>query len=685
MMNQNNNTLIWENTIEILIFGIIIIIPLFFYPYCKTVFIPPKTMIYELLIIVGLMFWGFKLVDQKKLKFLYSPLDPPIVSFILIIVLSLIWSENIFVSFNELLLFLAGPFFYFLLTNNIRTDKQINRIVWLMVGIGICFGVYGIFQYIGIDFSYWAGNVGRQKVFGLFGNVNYFAEYLIIPLSVSISLFFITKNKLIKTILLIGILTMGGSLLFTFTRGSYLGFAISLIIILFLFMNNRKKEFILENRKIFIFSLVLVIIVGCLFIVPNPLNKQGTAIYTVKNRLSLSVITTGSSALRRIAIWKFTALMIKDHPLIGSGIGTFRYNTLKYHRSLYPYGFADMAHNEYLQLWAELGLVGLATFIWVIITYFIFSFKILKTLKDNKYQQGIVIGLMGGITAILVDSLFGFPLHLPASISLFWLMLALTSIIGNTGKANAVIKQDKIDKDSKKNKVKKTEQNESYFSYLNQQKSKIFFKLGLYICIILITVFLGVTVFRPFMARVYRYYGLKEVENKNWDEAIKVSEQALKWNPYFGEAYYDIGMILKIKDFNGLAIDYFEKASKYVDLPELPQNFASVYMKAGKIEKAIPKLRQAIKYQADVKSMVPYYSELGNAYIKIGEWEQAELAFKKALSIDYEFVNAHYGLAGVYTKRGNEELATHELEKVIELSPDSTEAKMANILLKKIQ
>jgi len=149
---------------------------------------------------------------------------------------------------------------------------------------------------------------------------------------------------------------------------------------------------------------------------------------------------------RRIAIWKFTTLMIRDNPLLGSGLGTFEYNTLKYqakffeqgqNRTIYPYGFAQKAHNEYLQLWAELGIIGLSVFIWLMISYFNYGLKKLKSIKDE-YGQGIIIGLMGAVVAVLVDGIFGFPFHLPATIVLFWLVLGLTVVIS---KENNQIKE----------------------------------------------------------------------------------------------------------------------------------------------------------------------------------------------------------------------------------------------------
>ena len=665
----NHPSSIWTTAIEASIIALIILVPIVFYPRCITVFLPAKELFAEILILFALMFWWFRMINREEIKFISTSLNFPILSFIAICVLSLIWSNSFFVSLKELPLFLAGPLLYFIITNNISNEHQIRRILNVLLIVGSLFGIYGIFQYNGIDFSFWIRNIGRQQVFGLFGNVNYFAEYLIIPLPIAVSLFFATQNKLKKILLLIGIIVMGASLTATFTRGSYLGFGVSLIFMSFLFLISRGKNFIKKNRKIFIIILTVVIIITFLFIIPTPLNKSGTAIEKIKSRISISQLTQSSSIKRRIATWKFTVLMIKDHPLLGSGIGTYKYNTLKYqaeffkqgkNRSLYPHGFADKAHNEYLQLWAEMGIVGLGIFIWLIISYFSCGLKILKKIKDE-YKQGIVIGLMGAVVAVLVDGMFGFPLHLPATVILFWLVLALT------------VATIKIGADAEENNIVKKNSNPI---------SR--FKPLLYIVIILLTIFLCITITRPFIARVYWYYANIEIKNENWNEAIKIYEKGLKWDPYLGFIYYDIGKILQNKEFYSIAGEYLKKAEKYIDHPNLPLDFAIIYIKKGMLDKAAIKLKQAISYQSDEKSMFPLYAELGNTYLQLKRYKPAEIAFKNALEIDPDFANAHYGLAGVYLRLNQQDKALEELKKVIELAPDSQEAKHAQNIMQQI-
>jgi O-antigen ligase len=434
-----------------------------------------------------------------------------------------------------------------------------------------------------------------------------------------------------------------------------------------LFLLSRGKSFIKENKKLFIFLLIVIILAVSLFIIPTPLNKPGTAISQIKSRISVAYFIQDRSITRRIAIWKFTWMMIKDHPILGSGIGTYKYNTLRYqakffeqgdNRSIYPYGFADKAHNEYLQLWTELGTIGLAIFFWLVITYFIYGIRYLKREKD-KQKQGIMIGLMGAVVAFLVDSFFWFPLHLSSNLSLFWLFIGLTMVMGFEKNTGSVSK-------SKRNSIYK-------------------FQPVLYIMVILLAAFLCITVARPFIARTCWYSGFKEVEKENWEKATDIYEVALKWDPYEGGLYYDLGKIFMERGLYNTALKYFKESKKYFDLRGLPQNLAIIYIAKGETDNAITELQKAISYQLSEGTMPPLYSELGNAYLKLEKYEPAEVAFKDALKIDPNFVMAHYGLASTYLEQNKIEEGLVELKKVIELAPDSQEAKYARDAIQKIE
>jgi O-antigen ligase/lipoprotein NlpI len=659
-------------SIKIIILLLIVIIPTVFYLHCIDEYNPIKEATAGVLVVIGLMLWGLNVINQKNFHFVNHYLNLPILSFMIICLFSLIWSDSLTVSIKELPLFLMGPCLYFIIINNITYQKDIGQILTTMLIIGGLFGIYGIFQYFGIDFSFWEGNFGRQKVSGLFGNVNYFAEYLIILLPVAVTFFLSSSNKIFNIFLLLIIFTMGESLIFTFTRGSYLGFAISLIFMLLLFLKIQGKKFIYKKNKIIILIIeAVVIIVVALFIMANPIDESQINLSEFEERISIPKVSISSSFGRRIAIWKFTTLMIRDNPLLGSGLGTFEYNTLKYqakffeqgqNRTIYPYGFAEKAHNEYLQLWSELGIIGLSIFIWLVVSYFNYGIKMLQKTKDD-YRQGILIGLMGAVVAILVDSIFGFPFHLPASIILFWVVLGLTVVIA-TNKDNNQVKEN----------IKKKRKFNGGFS----------FELVLKIVIISFSIFLIITLIRPFMARVDWYYGTKELEKENWDGAINICSDAVKWDPWFGQGYYDIGYSLMRKGLFHESVKYFEMAQKYIDIPGLPNNLAAVYINTGQLDKGIVELKKAILYQKNEESMVPLFCTLGSLYNKQNKTELAEKSFKNALKIGPDFVNAHYGLAQTYYQQNRVEEMQEELQIVITLDPNSEEAKYSRDILQQI-
>jgi len=268
-----------------------------------------------------------------------------------------------------------------------------------------------------------------------------------------------------------------------------------------------------------------------------------------------------------------------------------------------------------------------------------------------------MIGLMGAVVAVLVDGLFGFPLHLPATIILLWLVIGLSVVI-----------EFKSDTTAKKINISR-------------------FKFYLYIVIIFLTIFLCAAIMRPFVARTYWYYGEKEIKNQNYDKAIEIYEKALKWDPYLGALYYDLGIIILQRDLDlyDTALEYFKESKKYCDFPGLPQNFAIIYLAKGDLDKAVDSLKQAVSYQRNIHTMPPLYNKLGNAYLRLEKYELAEMTFKNALKIDPDFFSSHYGLASAYLRQNKIDEGLIELKKVVKLVPDSQEAKYARDAIQQIE
>jgi tetratricopeptide (TPR) repeat protein len=142
------------------------------------------------------------------------------------------------------------------------------------------------------------------------------------------------------------------------------------------------------------------------------------------------------SANVRVQDWWIGYEMFKAHPLVGTGVGDYKREFLTYkaqflqtERGQYyneKVGYiqrAAQAHNEYVQLMSELGVLGLLA---LAFTLFVLIRGVWRRLRSASTPElgFLVLALFAGVVAFLSDSLFSFPLHLPAN------ALALTFLLG---------------------------------------------------------------------------------------------------------------------------------------------------------------------------------------------------------------------------------------------------------------
>jgi len=85
--NHSNSFL--TKAIEITVIALAVLVPIAFHPRCFTTFAPAKEFTFEALVIIGLMFWAIKMINREEIKLTPTPLNLPILSFIIICALSL--------------------------------------------------------------------------------------------------------------------------------------------------------------------------------------------------------------------------------------------------------------------------------------------------------------------------------------------------------------------------------------------------------------------------------------------------------------------------------------------------------------------------------------------------------------------------------------------------------------------
>lgn len=171
-------------------------------------------------------------------------------------------------------------------------------------------------------------------------------------------------------------------------------------------------------------SAVSMIILAILAFVPH--GNQRAALFIVVAALASLAILLFSAPLIlvsryeggltsevRLQIWRDTLRLIAHYPVFGCGLGTFVSAVQKY-RAAIPLALVDYAHNDYLQLLAELGAIGFAL---LMILAALMASAIFSSLRREPSRTGrlLLMACIASLSAIAVHSLVDFQFYIPAN------------------------------------------------------------------------------------------------------------------------------------------------------------------------------------------------------------------------------------------------------------------------------
>ena len=203
-----------------------------------------------------------------------------------------------------------------------------------------------------------------------------------------------------------------GGLILCFSRGVW----ISVIMAFgFLFMQLGRGE---QHKKI-LFGAVIGVLILVIFSLPGLSNLIFDRISTIFN---LQFASNRSRLLR----WGQAFLMFLQSPIIGNGYGAF---AMIYEQSValvgaYTAKFQLGAHSEYLQVLAELGIVGFAVWLWVIIAFFRYGLRALQQIGVGFYRS-MIVGLMAAeFSMFVLFTVFSMPSGDELAVP-FWLIYGL--------------------------------------------------------------------------------------------------------------------------------------------------------------------------------------------------------------------------------------------------------------------
>jgi len=139
----------------------------------------------------------------------------------------------------------------------------------------------------------------------------------------------------------------------------------------------------------------------------------------------VSLQTDPASYHTRIQIARDSIPMIKAHPLMGWGLGTFTTVYPKY-RTFYADVFINAAHNDYVQVLAETGAMGFLAVLGFLGVVYVRAFRKLRG-PGLDLTQAVTLAALLGVTGILIHSFVDFNLQIPANAALFYVLAAIAT------------------------------------------------------------------------------------------------------------------------------------------------------------------------------------------------------------------------------------------------------------------
>lgn len=684
-----------RNVISWLFATLFFLVPLILWPYTSEVFEFNKIVLTYVITILVICVWAIRCVIEKKFIFLRTKLDIPLLIFLASQFISSIISIDPVTSwfgyysrFNGgFLSTLSYSILYWAFVSNLSNLNALRSIKWLLTSSTIVCS-YAVAQHFGIDKNIWVQDV-QSRVFSTLGQPNWLAAWVValMPIVWGNTLNLKVKNQQPKLqfkihnwgLYLLNFLLFT-TLLFTKSRSGLVGFLVASTVFWTLALLKSRAIFLKEFVIYHLSFVILALAIGTQFTpsLTTLLNKTQENLPTEalsesersKEGPALETGGTESGTIRKI-VWKGAYEIWKHYPITGSGVETFAFSYYKFrpaeHNLVSEWDYIyNKAHNEFLNIAANSGSIGLAAYMFLIgnsVYIFIqklkfpnFSFqlpiklKITNSKTENSKPPGdwkletnnrsadrgnLTLGLLAGYSSLLVTNFFGFSV-VPTQL-LFFLFPAVAVALTN-GEPKA--KSEKL-------KLKPTQ---------------IFFLLTL----LLFTFYLLLLICCYWLSDFYYAKAINLGGINSPNQAEHYFQKAIKISPY--QSIY----------FNQLAITYSKLAvSHFDDKDAIKSNeYAQKAIEAS--QKAIELSKANINYKRTLFGIFVNLSILDKQYV-------ANAGETLIEAIDYAPTDPklHYNLALVYAQTNNLPYALSTLAKTIELKSNYKEARLAYAVLLK--
>lgn len=333
-----------------------------------------------------------------------TPLNLPLFIYLFICIISISISSNLKISARTFFAKTLQDFaFFFVVAETLNSKRRLKNVLSVLFLSSLVLGIDGLYQYFTHKDFLRNRPLTFSRIYASLITANAFGCYLTMVIPFLISRFFYKfKVKISRFIYFALLILLFICLLLTASRGAWLAFLTSI-----LFMSIWLRSLV-----VFLIVLGIVVLITRIFYPPF-----------VKEKLTKFLVFSDTSSIERKFIWQVGWKMFITKPWIGLGLGTFMFNFKKFIANGYEYGPA-YAHNCYLQMASEIGIIGLVSFLLILVSFFYSGIKALNT-YEKKFSWYVLLASLAAISGYCVQMAVDTILYSLDLGMLFWLVLGM--------------------------------------------------------------------------------------------------------------------------------------------------------------------------------------------------------------------------------------------------------------------
>lgn len=663
------------------------ITPLIWLPWNFELFEYNKMMFVYFLTIIITASWILKMIQSKTLILKRTPLDIPLLLFLLANILSTVFSIDPHTSIwgyysrsnGGLLSLIAYLALFYALVSNFDGKQAIKFLKAAVFG-GVAVALWAIPEHFGVspscviltnqfNASCWVQDV-QARVFATLGQPNWLASYLamlIFP-ALYFTLSSTSKSQTIRWALTAIIFYLAFT--FTYSRGATLGLWAGLATFLALNRKFLKKPLLLILGSFILINLLFGSALTQFKLLSQFAGPERPTVAISKPVVSSTTqLESGGteSGQIRLIVWRGAVEIFRQYPVFGSGVETFAYSYYTFrsieHNLVSEWDFLyNKAHNEFLNYLATTGIFGFLSYCIIFITF------IIVILKKPGDKPLLSYALLAAYLSYLIQNFFGFSVVSTALF--FFLFPAIAFVATDSTKPVNIPKQLHA--------IRYTLYARSFYPKLAQ------------VIVVIIFGLMGFTLIRYYIADTYFATGNHANESGNPGRAYNFLSSAVSLNP--GEPYYRSELGYAAAAAASVLLDTESTLSGQLKetaitetnriLEDHPKNVSyfrtairTFYMLSSidkeYTEKTLQTLDKTISLSpTDAKLTYNKAIILG----QIGENKKAIDALEETVRLKPNYRDAHYTLGLFYSETKQIDKAIEQMNTVLKLIPNDPEA-----------